>query len=188
MTAGELVERLRAILDEEAEGFYEDEELYNWLEEGHKEVARRAKHLTDIEIINLSGEEKYKLPDDFVELLKVRLGDKWLREIPLEEDDEEEGYYTWGDSIYLSKLDGDELKVYYYRLPDRVLDGPAKEPEIPMAYDTILIPFVLAKAFQKDKKMDLVQINMQEYMDRIVGMRRQLSNAPIRKQWRVLRR
>ena len=188
MTAGELVERLRAILDEEAEGFYTDDELYSWLEEGHKEVARRAKHLTDIEIINLSGEEKYKLPDDFVDLLKVKLDDKWLQEIPLEYDGHSTGYYTWGDSIYLSKLDGGELKVYYYRLPDRVLDGEEKEPEIPMAYDTILIPFSLARGFQKDKKMDLAQLNMQEYRERVMGMRRQLSNAPIRKQWRVLRR
>ena len=188
MTAGELVERLRAILDEEAEGFYEDKELYNWLEEGHKEVARRAKHLTQKSYIDPADEDGYKFPDDFVDLLKVRLGNSWLEEIPLEEDKNSKGYYTWGDSIYLSKISGGKLCIYYYRLPDRVLDGPEKEPEIPMAHESILIPFVLAKAFQKDKKMDLVQINMQEYMDRIVGMRRQLSNAPLRKQWRVVRR
>ncbi len=188
MTAGELVERLRAILDEETEGFYEDKELYNWLEEGHKEVARRAKHLTSRRYIEPVEQEYYVLPDDFVELLKVRYGQKWLNEVPLEEDGQSEGYYTWGDRLFLSKIEGGKILIYYYRLPDRELSEESDMPEIPKAYETILIPFALARGFQKDKKMDLAQLNMQEYQERLVGMRRNLDNRPSRRQWIVKRR
>lgn len=195
MTAGELLAQIRNQLDEEVEGFFKDEELYDWMEEGHKEVARRAKHLTSRSYIDPTDDSEYKLPDDFIEARKVKYdkpdddeGGKWLRSIPMEDDGFEMGYYIWGDSIYLSQLDEGRLTLYYYRLPDRILDGESKEPEIPMQYETILIPFVMGRAFMKDKKSKLSQINMQEYKQRVMQMKKNMDRRALNKSWTVKRR
>ena len=189
MTLQDYIDQIRRVLDEYDVdiSFWSDEELTDWLNEAQHQVAKIAKHLTERAYIEPTDENEYPLPVDFIEEYKIKINDEYRTAIPMVDDGEEEGYYIWGDTIYLSLIGEDsKLTLYYYRVPQE-MTSPTDEPEIPLHYQRILIPYVLYRAFMKDEKSNLAQLNNQEFNQRAKIMKRKLNNEPNKLSWQVER-
>lgn len=190
MTLQEYINQVRRVLDEYDTdiSFWTDEELTFWLNEGLKEVSKIAKHLTEIVYINPADDDGYVLPYNYIDWFKVKLDDKFLGEISIEEDCKKQGFYIWGDNIYLSKLDDDsQITLYYYRTANK-MSTMLDEAELPTQYEEIIIPFCLYRAFMKDQRADVAQLNQREFMERVRVMKKRYNNEPIRTSWKVERR
>jgi len=190
MTLQDYIDQVRRVLDEHDTGisFWEDDELIDWLNEAQHEVAKIAKHLTERAFIKPTEEKAYKLPDDFIDWYKVKINDKFVNSIPMVEDGEEEGFYIWGDTIYLSNISSNgKIALYYYRSPVE-MEEPEDEPELVRQYHRILIPFVLYRAFTKDEKIEKANLHRQEFMERVQIMSQRYLREPNRISWAVKRR
>ena len=190
MTLQEYIDQIRRVLDEyETEiSFWSDEELIYWLNEGLKEVAKGAKHLTNRAYIEPTDDKEYKLPNDFIDWYKVKMNDEFISNISITEQGEETGFYIWGDRIFLSEYDEEgKITLYYYRAPKK-METMLDESELPKQYEEIIIPFCLYRAFMKDQKSEMANLNYNEFSQRVKAMRRRYNNEPSKTSWKVVRR
>jgi len=190
MTLQDYIDQVRRVLDEHDTdiSFWEDDELIDWLNEAQQEVAKITHCISDRAIISPTQKKEYDLPPDFITEYKVKINDKFVNSIPMVEDGEEEGFYIWGDKIFLSNIDeNSEMLLYYYRSAER-MEELNDEPEIPFHYHEILIPFALYRAFTKDDKPNKAQLHQQEFMERIRVMKQKYFKEPNMKSWKVIRR
>jgi hypothetical protein len=186
MTLQEYIDQIRRNLDEYDVdiSFWSDEELTDWLNEAQSEVSKIAKHITATK--EYTGQAEYDLPNELIEVYKVKIDGSFADEVPIEYEDEE-GYYIWGDKLYLSVYDeSSDIKVYYYRTANN-MELTSDEPEIPPQYESILIPYVLYRAFMKDEKAKLAQLNQQEFTQRVQVMKKKYNDEPNYLNWRVIR-
>lgn len=186
----EYIKRVRNILDEHDTdtSFWSDKELKNWLNEGTNTVAKTAEHLPQRAFIEPTEENEYILPGNCIKVFKVKINGEFIPSIPIQLEGEEKGYYIWKNKIILSQIPkGSRVFIFYYRTP-RLMENETDAAELPPQYETIIIPYCLYKAYQKDRKADLAQQNLEEFSARLERMTRNYSNTPQRSSWAVRRK
>ena len=189
MTLQDYIDQIRRNLDEYDVdiSFWSDEELTDWLNEAQHEAAKITKHLTERAFIEPTDENEYPLPADFIDEYKIKIDNEFAQEIPMKYDGKGKGYYIWGDTIYLSQIDtSSKMTLFYYRAPAE-METMSDEPEIPIQYQRVLIPYVLYRAFMKDEKAELAQLNQQEFTQRVQVMSKRYNDEPNYLNWRVIR-
>lgn len=71
LTDTQAIQRLRDRLNESAAATWNDRQLYSWLDDGLRDVARRTLCLTDQRLINLIAQEgDYQLPSDIIRIFR----------------------------------------------------------------------------------------------------------------------
>ena len=189
MTLQEYIDQVRKILDEYNTdiSFWTDDELTFWLNEGLKEVSKKAKYLTQRAYIYPTIEETYPLPKDYIDYYKVKLGESFEQPITIEEDGEETGFYIWGDTIFISNYEREgKITLFYYRTANK-METMLDEAELPIQYEEIIIPFCLYRAFMKDQRADVAGLNQQEFMQRAQIMKQKYNKEPNKLTWSVKR-
>jgi hypothetical protein len=189
MTLQEYIDQVRGVLDEYKTdiSFWTDKELTHWLNEGLKEVSKITKYSTDKEIYDPTDETEYSLPNDFIDYYRVKIDGDFVDSISIDEDGEEEGFYIWGEKLYLSNVDTDsKLTLFYYNMVPKMANM-LDEADIPVQYEEIIIPFCLYRAFMKDQKSDMAQLNQTEFYERVKVMKRKFNREPNYTSWKVIR-
>jgi hypothetical protein len=189
MTLQEYIDQVRKILDEYNTdiSFWTDDELTFWLNEGLKEVSKKAKYLTQRAYIYPTIEETYPLPKDYIDYYKVKLGESFEQPITIEEDGEETGFYIWGDTIFISNYEREgKITLYYYRTANK-MEAMIDEAELPVEYEDIIIPFCLYRAFMKDRRTEEAGLAQQEFYQRAELMKRKFARKPSKAKWKVIR-
>ena len=191
MTLQEYIDHVRMVLDEYDTdiSFWTDDELTKWLNEALMEVSKITKFLTARAYIEPTNDDEYTLPDDFIDWYKVKLNDEFIDEISIEQgqDDEETGFYIWGDTIFLSNYETDDkITLYYYKTAQKMV-SLSDENKLPLQYEDIIIPFCLYRAFMKDQKADMAQLNQKEFYERVNIMKKRYNREPSRAEWKVIR-
>lgn len=189
MTLQDYIKHVRRVLDEYDTdiSFWSDEELTVWLNEALMETSKISQHLTQKAYITPTPEDEYQLPGDYIDWYKLKINDEFLDEIGIEEVGAKRGFYIWGNTISLSKSESDDkITLFYYRTAQKMVNKQ-DEPELPLQYEDILIPFCLYRAFTKDRKTDEAALHQQEFQQRVQVMRRRYNREPNRASWKVLR-
>ena len=189
MTLQEYINHVRKVLDEyETDiSFWTDDELRKWLNEGLMEVSKITKFLTQRAFIEPTTESEYPLPDDFIEAYKVKVDGVFEDPITMEEDGEETGYYIWGKMFFLSEFPDDSRIVMYYYRTAKKMEILTEEPELPVEYEDIIIPFCLYRAFMKDRRSDEANLAQQKFYERVRVMKGKYDRQPNNRQWKVVR-
>ena len=189
MTLQEYIDQVRRVLDEYKTdiSFWTDKELTHWLNEGLKEVSKITKFSTERVYIEPTDENEYPLPNDFIDYYRVKINGDFVDSISIDEDGEEEGFYIWGENLYLSNVDTDgKITLFYYNVV-QPMENMLDEADIPQQYEEIIIPFCLYRAFMKDQKSDMAQLNQTEFYERVKVMKRKFNREPNYTSWKVIR-
>lgn len=176
-TQGQLVEEVRASLDEYDEHGWQDEEIRRWINAAARDIARRCECLQDTETtVVLAGVQSVAMPADVVRSHRV----EWLpgggRSVALDYYDYNTADQVWWQSqntsqgtpsiytmwgfppslsmlLYPTPSAPGSVKVYYYRLPsDLALDGSASATtvEVPEGWWDLIAEHAEYKALRKD--------------------------------------
>lgn len=192
MDLATLRSRVYSELSEEENRYFKDEDINYWLNVGQKRLATRVKHLKDTTSTSTATDKKeYPLPDDYIDHFKLKYGDVELDEVPESADNPEDsndyGFYIWSDALHLNFYpDGTELKLWYYRTPEEMIND-VDTPEVEIEYQDGLIQFALMKAKQKDEKYNQAQVHQRSFQQTLSEMMQRYSKEPIKKKWNVTR-
>lgn len=177
-TLSTLRSRLRVRLEEASARFWDDSDLNTWINEGARDIARRAEVLEATTTINTTANtQQYTLPADTLRVYRV----EWSRDgatgttvVPLEYKDfnsmdsiwwsnSRQGrgdpywYTMWGFPPTLSLVlyptpDASVtagITIYYYRLPaDATADG--NSVECPAGWEDLVLDYAEYMAWRKD--------------------------------------
>lgn len=179
VTQGEVVENVRSMLDEYSEANILESDIYRWINEACKDIARQTETLqsfTDTALV--SGTQQYTAPTDTVRIHRVEVIDADDKSWNLEYRDFNnmdsvwwstqltvQGrpliFTTWGFPPSLKiilyptpDLTGATLRVYYYRLPASLaLDGSDINDtlEVPSGWEELVVDFVEYRALRKNR-------------------------------------
>lgn len=178
VTLGTMLTQVRERLDEDSARFWSEVEIRRWVNEGARDIARRAECLVDQATLTVSqGEQTHSAPMDAVRLHRV----EWhptgqTTKYPLEYRDYNsmdqvwsisqtitEGYpqywTLWGYPgalnimVYPKPSTGGSLLVFYYRLPaDLATDGTddAQNIDIPEGWHDAIAMYAEYTGLRKD--------------------------------------
>ena len=189
MTLQEYIDQVRKVLDEYDTdvSFWTDEELQFWLNEGLKEISKITLYLNARAFIEPTFENEYLLPKDYIDWYKVKFGEDFIKDISIEEDGEETGFYIWGDTIFISNYEREgKITLFYYRKANK-MEIMLDEAELPIQYEDIIIPFCLYRAFMKDRRTEEAGLAQQEFYQRAELMKRKFARKPSKAKWKVIR-
>jgi hypothetical protein len=174
-TLGALKLKVRRRLDETNVRFWKDEDLTDWINEGAREVARRAEVLQHTTSINaVANLQQYSLPNDTFRVHRVEWSRDGNASTALEYRDfnsmdsiwwsqqrtstgDPYWYTMWGFPPQLNLIvyptpDTDILaafKVFYYRLPGLALTD-TQVVEVPAGWDDVILDYCEFSAMRKD--------------------------------------
>jgi hypothetical protein len=176
-TQAELLNAVRSRLDEATPRFWEDEELRRWVNEGARDVARRAEVLQDVENIAVTaGTHEYTLAADLIRVYRVVWKPAGMsNHVPLDYQDfnsMDSAGWTWTNAqgwpsvftmwgyppnlklvLYPKPTSAGSLDVFYYRFPAQLaLDGSdaASEVDLPNGWEDLVIAYTEMVALRKD--------------------------------------
>jgi len=187
MQLSELRNRVYSELSEEQNRFFDDEEINQWLNEGLREIAKKAEHLHEVAHTDTSADvKKYSLPSDFLEYYRIEFNDDKLEKVPMNSD--KDGFWIWGEEINLTfnPSNNDELGIYYIRIPEEMIND-TDTPELEVEYQDLLIQYSLYRAYQKDEKYQQADIHYRDFQRGIVEMQERYSPKPNPQQFDVER-
>lgn len=167
--------KVRRRLDESTARFWTDADLNEWINEGAREVARRAETLqATTNISSVADTQQYSLPSNVFRVHRVEFTRDPSRSTALEYRDFNTMDSIWWGSHYMSPGDpywytmwgfpptlamivyptppdsiADAFKVYYYRMP-ATASADGDSVEIPSGWDDIILDYCEYSAFRKD--------------------------------------
>ena len=191
MKLKKLRESVRTMLDEyDSDGYFTDEEIDVWLNEGQYDMTNHGKHLKQTSTL-LTWEEHdiYNLPDDFLAIFGVEYKGRKLDKITHADIGDKRGYLVWGETIRISPepQEEEEITLHYYRFPE-LMESDDDEPEIPYQYRHLLIEYAVSKACEKDEMYDKSNLAYQKYMNGLQRFMVDSAPAPYPRQAKVTRR
>lgn len=193
-TQGTLVKELRSRLNEpNPTGFFADEELRAWLNEGAREAARRTEALrAKTTIAVLASTQDYTAPTDMVRIHRLEFQPTGSSQrVPLVYRDRTamdvvwgtyqaisqswwpEMYTTWGFppavtvTLYPTPTTAGTLHCYYYRLPASLTTTGTQATttiDIPEGWEDAILSYAEARARLKQQRADLYQIAFQNFV------------------------
>lgn len=173
-----MLDRVRSRLDESTTRFWTDAELTTWINEGARDIARRAEVLEATTTINtVANTQEYALPTNTLRVYRA----EWSRDgatgttvIPLEYRDFHSMDSVWwsnsrqgrGDPFYFTMWGFPPslnmvlyptpdvsvtagIKLYYYRLPTAAASG-SDEVECPSGWEDAILDYCEYSAWRKD--------------------------------------
>lgn len=187
-TQGTLVKELRSRINEpNPNGFFSDEEIRTWVNEGARECARRTEALrTSSTIAVTANTQDYTAPTDCVRMHRLEFKPTGSSQrIPLMYRDRTamdvvwgtyqlmssswwpEFYTMWGIpptmtiTLYPTPTTAGSLYAYYYRLPTALsVTGTAAATtlDIPEGWEDLILSYAEARARLKQQRTDLYQV------------------------------
>lgn len=195
-----LLSAIRTRLDEPTAGFWSDDELRYWAEEGLRDVARRLKNLRGEKSYDtVSGQGRYEMPSDVIQIYRVEYQRSSNYVVPLEYSPHMGMDEIWGLTRvntgtprwwYPLGHPGDGeigvfpapsealsggLKVYYYRLP-RPIETPSDPVDINAGWQDIVELYVEYNARRKESTDNRWREAAQLYEARLEEFRRVSQN------------
>lgn len=193
MNLREIREKVREMLREfDEQGYYKNEEINNWINEGQRLVVKKSRLLQESAfIITEDNLQQYKLPDDYMDMLLMKIDDDKLFKIGMERAITEnvEGayyFYIWEDTVNLTfNPAGKTLYLYYVKEPVEMLTD-IDEPSIPFKFQDILIDYAVYKAKQADRMFDEAEVFRRDFNDKLFDIM-YYTKRPSSRQWKVER-
>ena len=177
----ELEAQVRSLLDEpDPLGFFSSKEIKDWLNQGQYVVVEKVKHLRSSVNGYTTGEQKYLLPEDCMEIYHVKLNGETIGKVSFEELGRRKGYLLWEDGeIYISPDQvGSYLEIFFFRKPKR-MDDDLSVPEMPEEFQVItLVNYAVSKAKGKDGKFEEAQYYEARFVDGVGDMMRRYARKP----------
>lgn len=202
-TLAELRVQVRDRLDEPSGAFWTDVQINKWVNEGAREVARRAEVLqTRDEIATVSGTQEYTLPSDVVRVYRVEYEDASNQIWPLEyrdfnnmdsvwwtrqatTDSSRPYWFTmWGYPPTLSivvyptpNTTADTIRTFYYSMPATVTQDNATIP-CPQGWEDLIVLYAEYVALRKDgdQRWQEAKALFEERLDAMIGLTRRWSD------------
>jgi len=179
------------MLDEyQTDGYFSDDEIDVWLNEGQYDMTNYGKHLKQTStIITWEDHDIYNLPHDFIKIFGVEFEGGSLAKITHSDLGNKHGYLIWGKTIRISPTPQEEkgLTLHYYRYP-KVMEEDNDEPEIPAQYRHLIIEYAVSKACEKDEMYDKANLSYQKYANGLQVFMEDSAPAPYPRQVKVIRR
>ena len=187
--------KIRDIIREPDEtGFYNNDEINDWINEGQREIARKTQSLTETAYINTEkGQTEYTLPDDFLNEMFIKFNGEKLyetsKERAIEEGEKLEGYhyyYIWDNSLFLTFEPGiSEMYIGYFRVPTDMTED-LDTPDIPTKFQDALVDYGVYKAKMVDRMFNEAEVFKRDFNDKLRDIM-SYSKKPSSKQWKVKR-
>lgn len=188
MTAGGVIEDVRAYLNEDTEDFYKDAQLLQWINDGQQDIAAKALCTEVTEDISLTPNTiEYTPTTDYIAVLaaiytnasgvKEALKPSNIRSVG-EEDSTVPGYfYDFGGKVgvypALTSVTSESVTFYFVQRPSVLTQGDTIS--IPALYTKALTLYVVSQAMIRDKR-DWTSI-YNAYLQEIAQYRQNLSSA-----------
>lgn len=197
ITYGELKEDVLNHLDATLSGFWENAEILRWCNEALRDVARRSEVLQTVSSYTINANQiTYPLPEDMLRIYRVEYRSSssyikplefqplqtmddiwyWSREVTGSQPD----YYSiWGypggdeSALYIfpipSETLADGLRIFYYRLPRKMLND-YDIADIPAGWEDLIPLYVEHVARRKEARDQRWQEALQLYEERLQQM------------------
>lgn len=201
----DVIRRARSGLNEPVTRFYTDTELTDWVNDAARDIARRTEDLENINTttpVNV-GIGAYPAPSDLIRLHRVEFNPTGSSQVyPIEIRDRNEidniiGFnpsiqssypwvcWMWGTpnnatypltvSFYPVFATGGQLRLWYFRMPNRIGD-PVATPanaalpvEVPEGWDDLVVDYCIIRALQKARNPEW-QTRKVEFEAKLVNM------------------
>lgn len=191
ITQASAIEHVRARLDEEEAGFYSDSQIRVWLNEGQREVARRALwKRTSSSVSVVAGTQFYTAPTTAIQVYRVEYAPSNSSSIyRLEYRDINAMDTIWGihQSVgqgipeYYTLVSANplsielcptpstagNLKVYYYDMPADLATTTNSDANtalsVPLGWEDLVVEWATALAFRKARDSAAYQMAMQAF-------------------------
>lgn len=193
-TQGLLVQELRSRINEpNPNGFFSDEELRTWVNEGARECARKTEALRASSTIAVTATtQDYTAPTDLVRMHRLEFKPTGSSQrVPLQYRDRQamdvvwgthqaitqswwpEFYCMWGTppaitiTLYPTPTTAGTLYCYYYKLPAALSvygTATATTLDIPEGWEDIVLSYAEARARLKQTRTDLYQVAWSQFM------------------------
>ncbi len=159
--------RVQRQFGDEAGAQVEDEDIFRWINDAQKDIARSAGLLqVTANTTVASGVGDYPLPASILTLRSVRYDGVVLNSLSINQaetlisnyDQGSAGtgtpanYWVWGGRIYLHPIPDNStkvLKMFYVREPAEVT-GPSAALELPVQFHPRIVEYCLAQAYELD--------------------------------------
>jgi len=195
MNLQEIRKKIRDIIREPDEtGFYNNEEINDWINEGQREIAKKTNILKGTSYVNTySGIKEYELPTDYLDTVFLQMNGEKLyttsMEKAIEQKEKVSGYhyyYIWDNVLYLTFEPGDnELFLLYNKMPMDMTDD-LDTPSIPFKHQDALVDYGVYKAKQTDRMFNEADIFKRDFQDKLRDIK-YYSKEPSTKQFKVKR-
>jgi hypothetical protein len=176
-----MVEKVLTLFSSQSEKLLNRDEIIEDINEGYRILVNKiidlgidyyAKKGDQIPLV--ANQEEYTLPTDFVRPKRIYISYDGSNEYPAEPMDfileqsktayleAEPKYFFRGEKIVIRPVPTSStgyIQPYYYYMPN-LLTNDDDEPELPKGYHNLLVNYALARAFEKDKKIDWVNYYM----------------------------
>jgi hypothetical protein len=176
-----MVEKVLTLFSSQSERLLNREEIIDDINEGYRILVNKIIDLgidyyvkKGDQIPLVANQEEYILPSDFVRPKRIYISYDGSNEYPAEPMDfvleqsktayleAEPKYFFRGEKIVIRPVPTSStgyIQPYYYYMPNP-LENDDDEPELPKGYHNLLVNYALARAFEKDKKIDWVNYYM----------------------------
>lgn len=195
MNLQQIRKKVRDIIREPDEtGFYNNEEINDWINEGQREIAKKTNILKSTSYVNTSsGVKQYELPTDYLDTVFLKIDGEKLYATSMEKAVEEEEkvsgyhyYYIWNDVLYLTFNPGDnELFLLYNKMPEDMTDD-LDTPSIPVKYQDTLVDYGVYKAKQTDRMYEEAEVFKRDFRSKLQDIK-YYNKEPSTKQFKVKR-
>lgn len=189
LTAATFITQARYYLNEDAESFWTDAELLQWLNDGTMDIVARSQCLETTESVTMAaGTNSYALASSFLRVRgAIYNSSKGLRMGSLEhmgdvKDIGEPSYFfNWGNNLVVypapdATAAAKTLVAYIVSRPAR-LAATTSSVLVPAQYDKALVLYMVAQGLKKDEKFARAAQVMAQYQAELDRFRQDLTPA-----------
>jgi len=198
--ASTIITNVRTYLNEEDEGFWDDDYLLVWLNDGLLDITSRTRCMETTEDITLQTDTlEYSLSTDYIGVETAiyhgsetnqsgttdyyKRGLRRIRAVDAghETGDEPLRFYLWDDKIGIDPLpvsgvSGDLVSIYLYERPSGVTTG--QNIPIPAVYDKALTCYIVVQALLRDRRVAEAEKFQLKYMEELDRYRADFIDRP----------
>lgn len=195
LTQAQTVEQVRIRLDESTDGFWKDNEIRKWINEGVREVARRSEwNRTTGTIAVVAGTQTYLAPTATIRIYRIEWQPTGTSlKYPLEYADINQMDSYWGIQqsisqglpelfttnsanppvieLYPTPGQAGQLNVFYFAMPtDLATDtntAAATAISVPMGWEDLVVEYATALGFRKAREVQMYGLTMQAFSEKI---------------------
>lgn len=205
MTGQELVDDCRSELLERVAGFFGDDEMLRWLNQGERDFSNRVRGFEDVATLSVqAGQSSYPLPANWLSAVAIFFNNKvdgidsWslLEPTDLQEmaamhpnflspqnaqaNDVPNKFFIWNRMIYLYKTpgaDGDRTLLMYYKAKPVSLLNLTQSINTDDTLSGAIRAYIMWKAWTKEKELAMADEQKQLYY---AGVRDGLRDVKLR--------
>lgn len=182
MTPTEITTAARDIYNATGDTFFTDLQLYNWMQQGCQEFAKKAWLIEQLYTTStVASQQSYTLPTLTIGVKRITVNGKKIKHITNREDDaitlsnqavtssgQPIYYYEYNYSIYLRPIPDAVYTMIIFSFDDSAAITATSTLTIPALFHFDLVDYLLWRMFAKDKDVTNMTAHLQIWKQHVV--------------------